>query len=155
MADRPDVDREIKVLEAELKRLEAEYNMFFAGRLPRPPWETRTRVDAMVKRLDRQHIANYGDRFRFTTLQTRYAQFSICGIAGCGRARRAGRARSRSAEDGREAASAVRGSRGPRRDVQRSARRRWKGARAVRQPGRGAARSGAGRDPFRSTSSPS
>ncbi len=63
------------MLEAELKRLEAEYNMFFAGRLPRPPWETRTRVDSMVKRLDRQHIGNYGDRFRFTTLQTRYARF--------------------------------------------------------------------------------
>ena len=30
------------VLEAELKRLEAEYSMFFAGRLPRPPWETRS-----------------------------------------------------------------------------------------------------------------
>src|SRR5687767_14501847 len=63
------------VLEAELKRLEAEYNMFFAGRLPRPPWETRGRVDAMVKRLDRMRIANYGDRFRFTTLQSRYATF--------------------------------------------------------------------------------
>ena len=28
-------------LEAEIRRLEAEYNMFFAGRLPRLPWETR------------------------------------------------------------------------------------------------------------------
>jgi hypothetical protein len=70
-----EIDRELQVLEAELKRLEAEYNMFFAGRLPRPPWETRSRVDAMIKRLDRQHIGNYGDRFRFTTLQTRYARF--------------------------------------------------------------------------------
>ena len=75
MAEARQIDRELQVLEAELKRLEAEYNMFFAGRLPRPPWETRTRVDAIVKRLDRQHIANYGDRFRFTTIQTRYARF--------------------------------------------------------------------------------
>jgi hypothetical protein len=70
-----DVDRELLVLEAELKRLEAEYNMFFAGRLPRPPWETRGRVDAMVKRLDRMRLNNYGDRFRFTTLQSRYSAF--------------------------------------------------------------------------------
>jgi hypothetical protein len=62
-------------LEAELKRLEAEYNMFFGGRLPRPPWETRGRVAAMVKRLDRTPISNYGDRFRFSTLQSRYAAF--------------------------------------------------------------------------------
>jgi hypothetical protein len=70
-----DVDRELQVLEAELKRLEAEYNMFFAGRLPRPPWETRGRVEAMVKRLDRARLGNYGDRFRFSTLQSRYATF--------------------------------------------------------------------------------
>lgn len=71
-----DIERELAVLEAELKRLEAEYNMFFAGRLPRPPWETRSRVDGIVKRLDRRHIGNTGDRFRFTTLQSRYAAFT-------------------------------------------------------------------------------
>ena len=70
-----DIERELMVLEAELKRLEAEYNMFFAGRLPRPPWETRGRVDSMVKRIDRMRLANYGDRFRFTTIQSRYASF--------------------------------------------------------------------------------
>ena len=76
MAEEPaDVDRELVVLESELKRLEAEYNMFFAGRLPRPPWETRGRVEAMVKRLDRARLSNYGDRFRFTTLQSRYSTF--------------------------------------------------------------------------------
>jgi hypothetical protein len=70
-----DIDRELMVLEAELKRLEAEYNMFFAGRLPRPPWETRGRVDAIVKRIDRMHISNYAYRFRFSTIQSRYATF--------------------------------------------------------------------------------
>jgi hypothetical protein len=66
---------ELMTLESELKRLEAEYNMFFGGRLPRPPWETRGRVAAMVKRLDRASITNYGDRFRFSTLQSRYSAF--------------------------------------------------------------------------------
>ena len=70
-----DVDRELQTLEAELKRLEAEYNMFFGGRLPRPPWETRKQVEMLVKRLDRAHIANYGVRFRFSTLQTRFTKF--------------------------------------------------------------------------------
>ena len=71
----PDVRRQIEVLESELKRLEAEYNMFFGGRLPRPPWETRTRVDALMKQLGRQHMSNYAERFRFNTLQTRYSKF--------------------------------------------------------------------------------
>src|SRR5438132_1368763 len=62
-------------LEAEMKRLEAEYNMFFSGRLPKPPWETRARVEALVKQYDRAYIPNTGDRFRFTTLQSRFATF--------------------------------------------------------------------------------
>jgi hypothetical protein len=49
--------------------------MYFAGRLPKPPWETRARVEAMVRQFDRGHIPNAGDRFRFTTLQSRYAAF--------------------------------------------------------------------------------
>ena len=76
MADeREDIDRELHGLEIELKQLEAEYTMFFAGRLPRPPWETRARVESLVKRLDRRHIANYGQRFRLSTLQARLAKF--------------------------------------------------------------------------------
>jgi hypothetical protein len=69
------VDRDLTRLEADLKQLEAEYNMYFAGRLPKPPWETRARVEALVKQFDRGHIPNTGDRFRFTTLQSRYAAF--------------------------------------------------------------------------------
>lgn len=62
-------------LEAEIRRLEAEFNMFFAGRLPRPPWETRARVAALVKRYDQSFIRNTGDRFRFESLQHRYSKF--------------------------------------------------------------------------------
>lgn len=70
-----DIERDLTRLEADLKQLEAEYNMFFAGRLPKPPWETRTKVETTVKRLDRSHIQNTGIRFRFLTLQSRYSTF--------------------------------------------------------------------------------
>lgn len=70
-----ELDRELRALEAELKRLEAEYNMFFAGRSPKLPWEQRKRLDAMMKRFDRMHIQNTGDRFRFQTIQSRWAAF--------------------------------------------------------------------------------
>jgi hypothetical protein len=69
----PSIEQELQRLEAELKRLEAEYNMFFSGRLPKPPWETRRRVEGMVRHYDRAHIRNYGDRFRFSTLQARFS----------------------------------------------------------------------------------
>src|SRR2546423_12928651 len=70
------IDRDLTRLETELRQLEAEYNMYFAGRLPKPPWETRARVQAIVKQSDRASIRNTGDRFRFETLQSRYATFT-------------------------------------------------------------------------------
>jgi hypothetical protein len=85
------VERDLQRLEAELRQLEAEYNMYFSGRLPKPPWETRARVDALVKQYDRGYIQNYGERFRFSTLQSRYATFVDLWDRGL-RAREEGRA---------------------------------------------------------------
>ena len=70
-----DFDKQMLHLDAEIRRLEAEYNMFFAGRLPRPPFETKNRVQALVKRHDNSFIRNTADRFRFETLQTRFYKF--------------------------------------------------------------------------------
>ncbi len=75
MPEPTETERGLQQLEVDLKRLEAEYNMYFAGRLPKPPWETRSRVEAAVKKFDRAYIQNYGDQFRFMTLQSRYAAF--------------------------------------------------------------------------------
>ena len=69
-----DFDREMNNLDGEIKRLEAEYNMYLTGRQPRQPFETRKRVDGLVKKFDRQYIQNTADRFRFLTIQTRYAK---------------------------------------------------------------------------------
>jgi hypothetical protein len=70
------IQRDLQVLEVELRKLETEYNMYFAGRLPRPPWETRGRVEALIKRWDRAHIDSAVDRFRFSTLQARFNAFA-------------------------------------------------------------------------------
>jgi hypothetical protein len=76
MADEPDIQRDLQALAAGLKQLEAEYNMFFAGRLPRPPIETRGRVEALIKRWDRGYIQGSEARFRFEVLQTRFQKFA-------------------------------------------------------------------------------
>ena len=72
MPEPTELQKDLLTLTADLKRLEAEYNMFFAGRLPRPPWETRGRVAALIKRWDRGHITGTADRFRFEMLQSRF-----------------------------------------------------------------------------------
>ena len=55
----------------------------------------------MVKKLDRQHISNYGDRFQFSTLQSRFTSFVDLWDRGL-RAREEGRSRAvRAAAPGR------------------------------------------------------
>ena len=76
MPELNEIQKDLLALEADLKRLEGEYNMFFAGRLPRPPWETRSRVEALLKRWDRGHIQGSAERFRFEMLQTRFQKFT-------------------------------------------------------------------------------
>ena len=75
MADLSESERDLQTLSAELRKLEGEYNMFFAGRLPRPPWETRGRVDQLFKRWDKRPMETLVTRFRLQTLQTRYSRF--------------------------------------------------------------------------------
>ena len=76
MAELTALQKDLATLAADIKRLEAEYNMFFAGRLPRPPWEMRGRVEAMIKRHDRGYITGTADRFRFEMLQARFQKMA-------------------------------------------------------------------------------
>ena len=65
--------------------------MFFSGRLPRPPLETRSRIEALVKKWDRGYIQSAADRFQFDTLQRRFQTFIELWDRGL-RAREEGRA---------------------------------------------------------------
>src|SRR4026208_2288119 len=75
MAELTEVQKDLQALAAGLKQLEVEYNMFFSGRLKRPPWETRNRVAALIKKWDRGYIQASMDRFQFDTLQRRFQTF--------------------------------------------------------------------------------
>src|SRR3954469_25713804 len=75
MPELTEVQKDLQLLAAGLKQLEAEYNMFFAGRMKRPPWETRNRIAALVKKWDRGYIQAAADRFQFDTLQRRFQTF--------------------------------------------------------------------------------
>jgi hypothetical protein len=75
VADAPDLEQEFQALSVELRKLEGEYNMYFAGRTPRPPIEARNRVDQMFKRMDRRQMDTASMRFRVQTLQSRYSSF--------------------------------------------------------------------------------
>jgi hypothetical protein len=75
MPELTEIQKDLQALTAGLKQLEVEYNMFFSGRAPRPPWETRNRVTALIKKWDRGYIQSSMDRFQFDTLQRRFQTF--------------------------------------------------------------------------------
>jgi hypothetical protein len=75
VADAPEIEQEFQTLSAELRKLETEYNMYFAGRTPRPPVESRGRLDQLFKRWDRRPMDTAASRFRLQTLQSRYSSF--------------------------------------------------------------------------------
>ena len=75
MPELSESERELQQLSTELRKLEGEYTMYFAGRLPRPPWETRGRVDQLFKRWDHRPVDTLVTRFRLQTLQSRYSRF--------------------------------------------------------------------------------
>jgi hypothetical protein len=68
-------ERRLQELEGEIKRLELEYMQFQTGRLAKLPWESRKRVETLVKQYDRMHIQNTAERFRFEGLQSRFSGF--------------------------------------------------------------------------------
>ena len=76
MPELTELERDLNVLEAALRRLENEYTMYFGGQLPKPPWESRRRVETLLRRFDRAYIQSSVDRFRLTTLQSRFSTFA-------------------------------------------------------------------------------
>lgn len=71
-----ELERELQALAVQLKKVEAEYTMYFSGRTSRPPVESRAGLDRAFKRVSRSSFDSSMTRFQFTTLQARYSSFS-------------------------------------------------------------------------------
>jgi hypothetical protein len=65
-------DDDLTSLEDGLRRLKIEYHIFFSGNRKKPPDELRMRVETLVKRLSECSDMCYSQRFRFSTLVTRF-----------------------------------------------------------------------------------
>jgi hypothetical protein len=65
-------DEDLENLEDGLRRLKIEYHIFFSGHRKNPPDDLRIRVERLVKKLSESADMNFSQRFRFSTLVTRY-----------------------------------------------------------------------------------
>ena len=65
-------DDDLANLDEWLRRLKIEYHIFFSGNRKKPPDDLRIRVEKLVKKLSESSDMSYSQRFRFTTLVTRF-----------------------------------------------------------------------------------
>jgi len=71
----PTVDEQLTRLEDDIRRLKIEFDVFFNGGSKRPPYDTKGRVETLLKRLGDDRSLNYAQRYRYTSLASRYNIF--------------------------------------------------------------------------------
>jgi hypothetical protein len=70
------IDEELSLLEDQMRRLKVEYDIFFGGGSKKPPADIEWKVKNLLRKMSDGTRMSYGQRFRFSTLQQRYALYN-------------------------------------------------------------------------------
>ncbi len=70
------IDEELSVQEDHVRRLKVEYDIYFGGGAKKPPTEIEWKVKNLLKKFADGSRMNYTQRFRYTTIQQRYALYN-------------------------------------------------------------------------------
>ncbi len=73
--NQPTPDEQLTRLEDDIRRLRIEFEIFFNGGAKRPPYDTKGRVETLLKRLGDDRTLNYAQRYRYNSLAARYNSF--------------------------------------------------------------------------------
>ena len=71
----PSLDEQLSRLEEDIRRLRIEFDIFFNGAAKRPPYDTKGRIETIIKRLGDDRTLTYAQRFRYNSLIARYNAF--------------------------------------------------------------------------------
>jgi len=66
------VDDQLARLEDDVRKLKVEYDIFFNGAAKRPPFDTKSRVETVIKRLADERNLTFAQRYRYNSLVARY-----------------------------------------------------------------------------------
>ena len=70
------IDEELSQLEDLLRRLKVEYDIYFGGGAKKPPAELEWKVRNLLRKFSDGSRMNYSQRYRFNSLQQRYALYN-------------------------------------------------------------------------------
>jgi hypothetical protein len=73
--NQPTPDEQLTRLEDDIRRLRVEFDIFFNGASKRPPYDTKGRVETLLKRLGDDRTLTYAQRYRYSSLASRYNAF--------------------------------------------------------------------------------
>lgn len=68
----PTIDEQLVHLEEDIRRLKIEFDIFFNGATKRPPYDTKSRVESLVKRIGDERKLTFAQRYRYNSLVARY-----------------------------------------------------------------------------------
>jgi hypothetical protein len=68
----PEVDDQLSRLEDDIRKLKIEFDIYFNGAAKRPPYDTKNRVETVLKRLADERNLSYAQRYRYNSLAARY-----------------------------------------------------------------------------------
>jgi hypothetical protein len=70
------IDEELVLLEDSFRRLKVEFDIYFAGGAKKPPTDTESRVQSLLRRHLENSRLSFPQRFRLTAVAQRYSVFS-------------------------------------------------------------------------------
>lgn len=70
------IDDDLTQLDEYVRRLKVEYDVYFGGGSKKPPADTEWKVKNLLRKYADGSNMNSGQRFRFNTIQQRYALFA-------------------------------------------------------------------------------
>lgn len=73
--NQPTIDEQLVRLEEDLRRLKIEFDIFFNGGAKRAPYDTKSRVETMIKRIGDDRSLTYAQRYLYNALVARYTSF--------------------------------------------------------------------------------
>ena len=73
--NQPTPDQQLTRLEDDIRHLRIEFDIFFNGGAKRPPYDTKGRVETLLKRLGDDRALTFAQRYRYNSLAARYNAF--------------------------------------------------------------------------------
>ena len=72
MTEQNPIEESLGRIETSIRQLKTQYDMFFAGAMPRQPYEVRKELETLINVIGNTKMQRFADRYRFNSLATKY-----------------------------------------------------------------------------------